>query len=377
MDLSWSSEQQQLRDSVERWVAQSYAFETRRKLVASELGWSRDNWRQFAELGWLGAALPEAVGGIGGSAVETLIVMEGFGRGLVVEPYLSTVVLGANLIAAAGSAAQKDALLGAVAEGKCLLAFAYAEPTSRYEPFNVQTRAAKKGGGYALSGHKCVVLNGGGADRLIVSARDGGAVRDHGGISLFLVDPKAKGVRLKSYPTVDGGRAAEVWLDEVAVGAADAIGPIGGALPLIEHALDRGIAALAAEATGAMVVVHDTTLDYMKTRKQFGVALSTFQALQHRLVDMFIHCEETRSMALKAALEVDNADPQARARTLSAVKVQIGKAGRAVGQEAVQLHGGMGMTDEYKIGHYFKRLSLIDTLFGDVDYHLERFARAG
>jgi len=377
MDLSWSSEQQQLRDSVERWVAQSYAFETRRKLVASELGWSRDNWRQFAELGWLGAALPEDFGGIGGSAVETLIVMEGFGRGLVVEPYLSTVVLGANLIAAAGSAAQKDALLGAVAEGKCLLAFAYAEPTSRYEPFNVQTRAAKKGGGYALSGHKCVVLNGGGADRLIVSARDGGAVRDHGGISLFLVDPKAKGVRLKSYPTVDGGRAAEVWLDEVAVGAADAIGPIGGALPLIEHALDRGIAALAAEATGAMVVVHDTTLDYMKTRKQFGVALSTFQALQHRLVDMFIHCEETRSMALKAALEVDNADPQARARTLSAVKVQIGKAGRAVGQEAVQLHGGMGMTDEYKIGHYFKRLSLIDTLFGDVDYHLERFARAG
>ena len=377
MDLSWSSEQQQLRDSVERWVAQSYAFETRRKLVASELGWSRDNWRQFAELGWLGAALPEDFGGIGGSAVETLIVMEGFGRGLVVEPYLSTVVLGANLIAAAGSAAQKDALLGAVAEGKCLLAFAYAEPTSRYEPFNVQTRAAKKGGGYALSGHKCVVLNGGGADRLIVSARDGGAVRDHGGISLFLVDPKAKGVRLKSYPTVDGGRAAEVWLDEVAVGAADAIGPIGGALPLIEHALDRGIAALAAEATGAMVVVHDTTLDYMKTRKQFGVALSTFQALQHRLVDMFIHCEETRSMALKAALEVDNADPQARARTLSAVKVQIGKAGRAAGQDAVQLHGGMGMTAEYKVGHYFKRLSCLDTLFGDVDYHLERFARAG
>jgi alkylation response protein AidB-like acyl-CoA dehydrogenase len=376
MDLSWSSEQQQLRDSVERWVAQSYAFEARRKLITSELGWSRDNWRQFAELGWLGAALPEDFGGIGGSAIETLIVMEGFGRGLVVEPYLPSVVLGAPLIAAAGSAAQKDAILGAVVEGKLLLAFAYAEPTSRYEPFNVQTRAAKQGGGYALSGHKCVVLNGGEADRLIVSARDGGAVRDAGGISLFLIDPKAKGVRLKSYPTVDGGRAAELWLDDVAVAADAAVGPIGGALPLIEHALDRGIAALAAEATGAMVVVHDTTLDYMKTRKQFGVALSTFQALQHRLVDMFIHCEETRSMALKAALEVDSADALARARTLSAVKVQIGKAGRSVGQEAVQLHGGMGMTEEYKIGHYFKRLSMIDTLFGDVDYHLERFARA-
>lgn len=377
MDLSWSSEQQQLRDSVERWVAQSYPFETRRKLIATEPGFSRDNWRQFAELGWLGAALPEDVGGIGGSAVETLIVMEAFGRGLVVEPYLATVVLGAGLIAAAGSAAQKAALLGAVVEGKTLLAVAYAEPTSRYEPFNVQTRAAKTAGGFALSGHKCVVLNGGEADQLIVSARDGGSPRDASGISLFLVDPKAKGVRLKSYETVDGGRAAELWLDDVAVAPGAAIGPIGGALPLIEHALDRGIAALAAEATGAMAVLHETTLDYLKTRKQFGVALSTFQALQHRMVDMFIHCEETRSMALKAALEVDNADPAARARALSAVKVQIGKAGRAAGQEAVQLHGGMGMTDEYKVGHYFKRLAMIDTLFGDVDYHLERFARGG
>jgi alkylation response protein AidB-like acyl-CoA dehydrogenase len=377
MDLSWSSEQQQLRDSVERWVAKDYAFETRRKLVASELGFSQDNWRQFAELGWLGAALPEAVGGIGGSAVETLIVMEAFGRGLVVEPYLPTVVLGAGLIADAGSAAQRDAILPAVVEGKLQLAFAYAEPTSRYEPFNVETRAAKRGNGYALSGHKSVVFNAATADRLIVSARVGGAARDHGGIALFLVDAKAKGVRLKSYPTVDGMRAAELWLDDVAVAADDAIGPIGDALPFIERALDRGIAALAAEATGAMAVVHETTLDYLKTRKQFGVALSTFQALQHRLVDMFIHCEETRSMALKAALEIDNPDPAARARALSAVKVQIGKAGRAVGQEAVQLHGGMGMTDEYKIGHYFKRLSTIDTLFGDVDYHLERFARAG
>jgi alkylation response protein AidB-like acyl-CoA dehydrogenase len=377
MDLSWSSEQQQLRDSVERWVTQSYPFEARRKLIASELGFSRDNWRQFAELGWLGAALPEEFGGIGGSAIETLIVMEAFGRGLVVEPYLPTIVLGAGLVAAAGSAAQKEALLGGVAEGKTLLAFAYAEPTSRYEPFNVQTRAAKTGSGYTLSGHKCVVLNGGEADRLIVSARDAGSVRDSGGISLFLVDPKARGVRLKSYATVDGGRAAELWLDDVAVAASDAIGPVGGALPLIEHALDRGIAALAAEATGAMAVLHETTLDYLKTRKQFGVALSTFQALQHRMVDMFIHCEETRSMALKAALEIDNPDPAARARALSAVKVQIGKAGRSAGQEAVQLHGGMGMTDEYKVGHYFKRLSMIDTLFGDVDYHLERFARAG
>jgi len=228
-----------------------------------------------------------------------------------------------------------------------------------------------------LSGHKSVVLNGGEADRLIVTARDGGAPRDAGGISLFLVDPKANGVRLKSYPTVDGGRAADLWLDQVAVSAEDAIGPLGGALPVIERALDRGIAAVAAEAVGAMAVLHDTTLDYLKTRQQFGAPLASFQVLQHRLVDMFIHCEEARSMALKAALEVGGADPAARARALSAVKVQIGKAGRFVGQQAIQLHGGMGMTNEYKVGHYFKRLSTIDTLFGDVDYHLERFSRAG
>jgi len=377
MDLSWSSEQQQLRDSVQRWVTQSYPFEARRKLIASELGWSRDNWRQFAELGWLGAALPEDVGGIGGSAVETLIVMEAFGRGLVTEPYLPAIVLGAGLIADAGSAAQKNALLGGVVEGKTLLALAYAEPAARYETFNVTTKAAKKGAGYALSGHKCVVINGGEADRLIVSARTAGAPRDAGGISLFLIDPKAKGVRLKSYPTVDGGRAAEVMLDDVAVAAGDLVGPADGGLPILEHALDRGIAAVAAEASGAMAVLHDTTLEYLKTRKQFGVALSTFQALQHRMVDMFVHCEESKSMALKAALEVDNDDAAARARTLAAVKVQIGKAARSVGQESVQLHGGIGMTMEYKVGHYFKRLSCIETLFGDVDHHLERFARAG
>ncbi len=376
MDLSWSSEQQQLRDSVQRWVTQNYPFEARRKLIASELGWSRDNWRQFAELGWLGAALPEDHGGIGGSAVETLIVMEAFGRGLVTEPYLATVVLGAGLIADAGSTAQKDALLGPIAEGKLLMALAYTEPASRYEPFNVATKAAKKGAGFALSGHKSVVMNGGEADRLVVSARTAGAQRDTKGITLFVVYPKAKGVRLKSYPTVDGLRAAEVWLDDVAVAAADAVGPVDGGLAILERALDRGIAAVAAEASGAMAVLHDTTLDYLKTRKQFGVALSTFQALQHRMVDMFIHCEESKSMALKAALELDGTDDAARARTLSAVKVQIGKAGRAVGQDSVQLHGGMGMTMEYKVGHYFKRLSCIDTLFGDVDYHLERFAKA-
>jgi alkylation response protein AidB-like acyl-CoA dehydrogenase len=379
MDLSWSSEQQQLRDSVERWVAQSYPFETRRKLVASELGWGRDNWKQFAELGWLGAALPEDIGGIGGSALETLIVMEAFGRGLVLEPYLPTIVLGCGLIADAGSAAQKKALIAPAVEGKLLMAFAYAEPQSRYELHNVATKAEKQGAGFVLSGHKGVVINGGEADRLIVSARTGGAPRDAKGISLFVVDPKAKGVRAKSYPTVDGGRAAEITLDGVAVGAGDVVGPVGEALPIIERAIDRGIAAVAAEATGAMIVLHDTTLDYLKTRKQFGVALSTFQALQHRMVDMFVHCEESRSMALKAALELaeGDGDPATRARTLSAVKVQIGKAGRAVGQDAVQLHGGMGMTMEYKVGHYFKRLACLDTLFGDVDHHLERFGRAG
>jgi alkylation response protein AidB-like acyl-CoA dehydrogenase len=377
MDLSWSPEQQQLRDSVERWVAQSYPFETRRKLVASELGFSRAHWKQFAELGWLGAALPEDVGGIGGNALETSIVMEAFGRGLVAEPYLATVVLGANLIADAGSAAQKDAILSAVVEGKMLLAVAYAEPTSRYEPFNVTTKATKRGSEYVLSGHKCVVLNGGEADRIIVSARVSGQQRDMTGLGLFLVDPKGKGVRLKSYPTVDGLRAADVWLDDVAVPADAAVGPVGDALPIIEKMLDRGIAAVAAEATGAMWVLHDTTLDYLKTRKQFGQPLASFQALQHRMVDMFMHCEEARSMALKAALEVENPDADARARALSAVKAYVGKGSRAVGQDSIQLHGGMGMTAEYKVGHYFKRLSVIEQTFGDVDYHMERFSRGG
>jgi len=374
MDFDFSDEQRMLDETVRRLVKDEYDLAKRKTYMASPEGFSRKLWQSYAEIGLLGLPFAESHGGFGGSAVESMIVMESFGRGLVLEPYLATVILGGGLVSAAGSAAQKQAILPQVAAGKLMLAFAHGERQSRYALADVETHAERDGGGYVLSGEKGVVLHGDGADQLIVSTRTGGSSRDKKGISLFLVDRKAKGVAIRGYPTVDGLRAAEVALDQVRVGADALLGAPGEAYGVIEHAVDRAIAALAAEAVGIMEVLNATTLEYLKTRKQFGMPIGSFQVLQHRMADMVLEHEQAKSMAILAALSADGADARERRRVISAAKVQIGKSGRFIGQQAIQLHGGIGMTDEYTAGHYFKRLTMIAQSFGDEDYHLDRFA---
>ena len=374
MDFDFSDEQRMLDETVRRLVKDEYDLAKRKTYMASPEGFSRKLWKSYAEIGLLGLPFAESHGGFGGSAVESMIVMESFGRGLVLEPYLATVILGGGLVSAAGSAAQKQAILPQVAAGKLMLAFAHGERQSRYALADVETHAERDGGGYVLSGEKGVVLHGDGADQLIVSTRTGGSSRDKKGISLFLVDRKAKGVAIRGYPTVDGLRAAEVALDQVRVGADALLGAPGEAYGVIEHAVDRAIAALAAEAVGIMEVLNATTLEYLKTRKQFGMPIGSFQVLQHRMADMVLEHEQAKSMAILAALSADGADARERRRVISAAKVQIGKSGRFIGQQAIQLHGGIGMTDEYTAGHYFKRLTMIAQSFGDEDYHLDRFA---
>lgn len=373
MDFNFTEEQQLIQESVERFIQDEYDFATRRKLAASDDGFSRDNWATFAELGWLGVSFPEEAGGFGGGPVETMIVMEAFGKGLVTEPYLPTVVLAGGLVARHGSDAQKADILPSIVDGSLMMALAFAEPQSRFTLADVATKAEAAGDGFALTGHKAVVFNAASAGKLIVSARNAGDVRDRDGVSLFLVDGDADGLTRRDYRTVDGLRASEVMLDGVTVGADAVIGPVGGGLPLLEEAVDYGTVAVCAEAVGAMKVLHDTTHEYLKTRQQFGQPIGKFQVLQHRMVDMFIHYEEAKSMALMATLRVGE-DAESRARAVSAAKVQIGKSARFIGQESVQLHGGMGMTDELSVGSYFKRLTMIEALFGNTDYHLNKFA---
>jgi alkylation response protein AidB-like acyl-CoA dehydrogenase len=302
-----------------------------------------------------------------------MIVMEQFGRGLVLEPYLATVLLSGQAIARAGAPEQRAALLPDLIAGKTLWAFAHVEPAARYDLAHVEARAIRDGAGWRLSGHKAVVFNAPAADRLVVSARTAGGSGERDGISLFVVPRGAEGVTLRSYRTVDDLRAAEVVLDGVAVGDDACLGAEGTALAAIEEVVDRATAAVCAEAVGIMDVLRETTLEFLKTREQFGVPIGKFQALQHRAVDMLISCEEARSLTMMATLLLDHPKPE-RARAVSAAKVRIGKGGRHVGQESIQLHGGMGMSDELKLGHYFKRLTMIDTLFGDADHHLDRFA---
>jgi pimeloyl-CoA dehydrogenase small subunit len=374
MDFSLSEEQQLLKDSVDRFVREEYELETRRKLVASDDGFSRDNWKMMAELGWLGVALPEEFGGIEGGPVETMVIMEGFGEGLVVEPYFATVVLGGNLILEAGNDAQKSELLPAMSGGELMMAFAYAERQSRFDLADVEFKAEKSGGGYVLNGHKGVVLHAACADKIIVSARTSGGSRDANGITLFIVDAGAAGLGRRDYPTVDGLRASELTFENVQVGADAVLGEVDKGLPVIEKVVGKAIAALCAEAVGCMKVLHETTNDYLKQRTQFGAPLSKFQVLQHRMVDMFMEYEQARSMSYMVTLKCEDEDPVERAKAVSAAKVQIGNSGRFVGQQSVQLHGGMGMTDELHVGHYFKRLTMIDTMFGNKDYHLRRFS---
>ena len=374
MEFTLSDEQKLFQESVESFTAKEYDADKRRALSAGEDGFSRVHWAHFAELGWLGLGIGEAHGGLGGTALDSAVLMEGFGRALVLEPYLSSVVMGAGALELAASEAQKSALLPSVAAGESLLAFAFAEPRGRYDLARVATVAEKCGGGYLLRGHKSVVLNAASAGKIIVSARTSGGPGDPDGISLFLLDRAAPGVSLQSYPTVDGGRAAELVLDEAVVAEADLIGPEGGAHAIIEAVIDRAIIAVSAEAVGIMQTLNEMTRAYVDSRKQFGVPIAKFQVLQHQLVDMYMAHELSKALTYRAAAAINGADATARARAASAAKVQIGKAGTLVGQQAIQLHGGMGMTDELPLGHYFKRLTMIETLFGNTDYHRSRFA---
>jgi pimeloyl-CoA dehydrogenase small subunit len=374
MDFDLTEDQRLLKDSVDRLIADRYGFEQRNGYMREPDGWSAGVWRQFAELGLLGLPFAEADGGYGGGPVETAIVMEAFGRGLVVEPYLASVVLGGGLLSRAGSAALRAALLPDVASGDLKLAFAHLERHSRYELAAVTTTAAPDGDGWRLDGDKGVVLHGDVADKLIVTARVSGGPRDRDGVGLFLVDATAAGVTRRGYPTQDGMRAAEIGL----VGArAEVLGDPAEGLAIAERVRDEAIAAICAEAVGAMAQAVDMTVDYLKTRQQFGRAIGEFQVLQHRAVDMYVALEQARSMAMFASLMAGSDDPVERGRAISAAKVQIGRSAKAIGQEAVQLHGGIGVTMDYKVGHYFKRLTMIELMFGDSEYHLGQVAAAG
>jgi pimeloyl-CoA dehydrogenase small subunit len=374
MDFDLSEEQRLIKDSVERLLTERYDFESRKRFAAAPEGWSRELWAQYAELGLLGLLLLEEQGGFGGGPVETMIVMEAFGRALVLEPYLATVVLGGGFVQQGGSAALQAEVLPTIADGSLRLAFAHHERQARYDLADVGTTAKRDGSGWILDGEKSLVLHGDTADRLVVSARISGGRRDRGGLGLFLVDGRSPGVSRRGYPTQDGQRAAEVSLNGVRVDGAMVVGEPGNAMPLIDRVVDQAVAALCAEAVGAMDAMHALTVDYLKTRKQFGVAIGAFQALQHRAVDMFVALEQARSMAMFASMMAQEANAGERRKAMAAAKVQIGRSGKFIGQQAIQLHGGVGMTMEFKVGHYFKRVTMIDLLFGDADHHLARLA---
>lgn len=373
MDFSFTEEQTLLEESVARFIQNDYGFDARQKLVRSENGFSTDNWATFAELGWLGVTFAEADGGFGGGAVESMLMLENFGRGLVVEPYLATVVLAGGALKHGGTAEQKAQHLPGIIDGSTQAALAYAEPQGRFNLSDLKTTASKAGDGYQIDGYKAVVLNGPAADLLVVTARTSGEQRDADGVSVFLVPADAEGVSRRDYPTVDGLRASEVTLEGVQVGADALIGEEGKGLGLIEQVIDEGIMAVGSEAVGCMEVLYKDTVEYCKTREQFGQPIGKFQVLQHRMVDMFMEHEQSKSLMYMAAMRMDEGYGPEAQKAVSAFKVQVGKSGRFVGQSAVQLHGGMGMTDELNIGHYFKRLTIIDTLFGNVDFHLKRF----
>ena len=373
MDFNYTEEQLLLKDSVEKFLTKNYSFEQRREIIEAREGYSPLAWEGFASLGLLGVPIPEEFGGFGGHGVDTMIVMEALGRALVVEPYLSTVVLAGSAITLGGSDVQRKILLPRIVEGSMKFAFGHTEPGTRFELNRVETSARQEGGMWVINGQKSVVLHGAAADLLVVSARTSGAPDSRLGITLFFVNPAEQGVAGRDYPTYDGMRAAEVSFDNVSINPESVIGVVDHGFALLEAVVDRGIAALCAEAVGCMGALHAATLEYLKTREQFGVPIGKFQALQHRMVDMLIQYEQAKSMALLAAVNVDSPDATQRRRSVSAAKEFVGRAGRFVGQQAIQLHGGMGVTDELSVGHYFKRLTALDTTFGDSDQHLDRF----
>jgi pimeloyl-CoA dehydrogenase small subunit len=376
VDFAYSPDQELLRDSLARLLTDQYDFEARKRIVLAG-GMSRDMWSRFADLGLLALPFAESDGGLGGGAVETLIVMEAFGRHLVLEPYLACVILAGGCLRYGATEAQRHRLVPRLIDGSSLLAFAHVERGARFELAHVATTARRDGDGWRLDGAKHYVLHGQGADALLVSARISGAARDPEGLALFLVDCNAPGLARRGYVTQDGTLAADLRLSDVQVAGDALIGVPGEALPLIERVVGDALAALCAEAVGAMARALEITVEYLKVRKQFGVAIGSFQALQHRAVDLLVLVEQARSMALYAAMMSGEPDMTERARALSAAKYLVGRAGRQVGEQAVQLHGGIGMTEECQVGHYYRRLSMLELLFGDSHHHLRRLARQG
>ena len=374
MDFDLNDEQRLLKESVERLTSERYDFETRGKVMAAEPGWSAEMWGQYAELGLLALPFFSDHGGMDGGPVETMIVMEAFGKALTLEPFFTTVVLSGGFLRRGASEDQKAALIPLIADGSLKLAFAQTEKQSRYDLFDVATTARRDGDGFILDGSKSVVLHGDSADKFIVTARTAGERRDKSGIGVFIVDADASGVSRRGYRTQDGHRAAEVLLENVQVGADAVIGAPDDGLSLVERVVDEAIAALCAEAVGAMERMHELTVDYLKIRKQFGVPIGKFQVLQHAAADMFVALEQARSMTMLATMMCEVDDAVARRSAISAAKVQIGKSGKFVGETAIQLHGGVGMTMEFPVGHYFKRTTMIDATFGNAEHHLAKVA---
>lgn len=374
MDFSLSEEQTMLKDSVDRFLEKNFSFEQRRTMLADRQPMNAQLWQGLASLGVLGVPFAPEDGGIGGGGVETMLVMEAIGRNLVLEPYLATVVLAGGCVALGAAEWQKKILLPKLIEGSLILAFAHAEPSARFDLGHVETRATRDGNNFVLDGDKTLVLHGSVADKFIVSARTAGNPGDARGVTLFIVEAEEESLGGQEYPMFDGSRALDLQLSGVRVGPESVIGTLDQAMPLIDTVLDRAMAALCAEAVGIMDALHAATVEYLKTRQQFGQPIGRFQALQHRAVDMLVQIEQARSLALLAASKVDSADIAERRRTVAAAKEMAGRAGRFVGQQAIQLHGGMGMTDELNVSHYFKRLTAIDVLFGNAASQRTRFA---
>ena len=373
MNFNLSEEQQLLKDSVDRFVSDNYDLDTRQARSKNHAGFSDTYWQTMAELGWLGVTVPEAHGGFGGNQADTMVLMEAFGKGLVLEPFFASAVLGTRAIVAGASAELQNTLLPKLIAGECRLSLAYAEEQARFDLEDVVTRGTQNGDDFIITGQKSMVQHGGSADYLVVSTRTSGGQQDQQGISLFLVDTKSEGVSIQSFPTVDGQQASEVTFNDVRVSANHMLGDLDNGFGLLQDIAIDGILALAAEAVGAMEILYKDTVAYTQERQQFDQSLSDFQVLQHRMVDMFMEYEQCKSMLYRATLEVVQKGRDAM-RIVHALKYMVGKNGTFVGENAVQLHGGMGVTEELRIGHYFKRLLVIDAQFGNSDHHLSCFA---
>lgn len=371
MNFDFTEEQTMIRDSVSRFLREKYDFETRQAIIQSEAGWSRDVWQQLAEMGLMGAAFPEEYDGFGGSAADMLVLMEEFGRGLLVEPFLPTVVLCGQLLRHAGGD-HAQALISQIISGDLIMGFGYGEPRSRFNLAHVETTAKRDGDTYTVNGRKAVVLAAPIAGKLIISVRTSGSVSDTDGISLLIVDRAQDGMRIEGYPTIDGHQAGEVYFENAQIPASQLLGAEGKAFDLIERTIDGAIHAVSAEAIGVCRKMTELTGEYARQREQFGQPISKFQVLQHQMVDMFIHTEEMVSMAYMATMKLDTPGHDPRV-TASAVKVQLGKSCKFVGEAAIQIHGGMGITEEMAVGHYFMHATMLEQLFGNSDYHLKRY----